>query len=152
VGSFVFCHACYGLVFCHQRGSAGRGAKGFFFTPLEASHDPLRASLCNVSLGNRYINSVWTPLTLGPCGPQVIDIYCAFVTGFYDDEHELIIDRKVIAHRYVHSWFGIDVISCLPFGYISYLIGEKLARAAPCLQPPHTAVCPRSPVPLARGD
>jgi hypothetical protein len=40
------------------------------FDPLEASPDPLTESLCSGSLGNCYINSVWTPLTLGPCGPQ----------------------------------------------------------------------------------
>jgi len=44
-----------------------------FLTPLEASPDPRRELVCSVSFGNFYINSnsVWTPLTLGPCGPQV---------------------------------------------------------------------------------
>jgi hypothetical protein len=37
-----------------------------FLAPLAASSDPLRESLCSVSVGNRYVNSVWTPLTLDP--------------------------------------------------------------------------------------
>jgi hypothetical protein len=40
-------------------------------TPLAASPDPLGESLCKLSAGNRIINSVGTPLTLDPCGPQV---------------------------------------------------------------------------------
>jgi hypothetical protein len=48
-----------------------------FLTPLEASPEPRRELhrelVCSVPFGNFYINSnsVWTPLTLGPCGPQV---------------------------------------------------------------------------------
>ena len=54
-----------------KSGLRRQGGQGFFFIPLEASPDPLRESLYDFSLGNRYINSMWTPLTLGPCGPQV---------------------------------------------------------------------------------
>ena len=39
-------------------------------TPLEASPDPLMEPLYKFSLGNFYIISVWTPLTLNPCGAQ----------------------------------------------------------------------------------
>ena len=47
-----------------------QGGPSVFLTPLEASPDPLRELLCSASLGNRYINSVGTPLTLDPCGAQ----------------------------------------------------------------------------------
>jgi hypothetical protein len=53
------------------QGSAGRGGgggQGVFFTPLAASPGPLRELLDKISFGNRYLNSVWTPLTLDPCG------------------------------------------------------------------------------------
>jgi hypothetical protein len=43
--------------------AAGRGAKGFC--------DPLGGLALGTPLGNRHINSVWTPFTLGPCGSQV---------------------------------------------------------------------------------
>jgi hypothetical protein len=40
----------------------------FLTPPLEASPDPLRESLFNLSLGNRYIDCVWTPFIPNPCG------------------------------------------------------------------------------------
>jgi hypothetical protein len=41
-----------------------------------ASPDHLRTSLFCVFLWIRYINSVWTPLTLGPWGAQVTATDC----------------------------------------------------------------------------
>jgi hypothetical protein len=54
------------------RGSAGRGVKGVS-DPLAASFDPLKESLYTISLGNRYISSMWTPFTrtLATSGPAV---------------------------------------------------------------------------------
>ena len=36
------------------------GPSGFFLPPWRAAPDPLRNSLFKVSLGNRYLSSVWT--------------------------------------------------------------------------------------------
>ena len=38
---------------------------------MNTSPDPLRELLYKISLGTRYLNSVWTPLTIDPCGAQV---------------------------------------------------------------------------------
>jgi hypothetical protein len=57
-------------VLCEQQGSADRGDKDVF-DPLGGLARPLREPRYNLSVGNRYMNPVWTPLTLGPCGPQV---------------------------------------------------------------------------------
>ena len=42
---------------------------------LEASPDLLKESLFKFSLGDRCPNSVWAPLTLEPCGPQIYTIF-----------------------------------------------------------------------------
>jgi hypothetical protein len=44
-------------------GRAPQAGGSRILTPLDASHDPLSESLCSVSLRNRYISSVWTPLS-----------------------------------------------------------------------------------------
>jgi hypothetical protein len=51
--------------------SQAGGSRGFLtpLAPLAPSCDPLRESLYKNSLGNCDVTSVWTPLTLGPCGP-----------------------------------------------------------------------------------
>ena len=38
---------------------------------MAAASDPLRELLYKYSVGKSYIKSVWTPLTLDPCGAQV---------------------------------------------------------------------------------
>ena len=43
------------------------GVKGFFRPPWRPRPNPLRVSRYKISLGNGYIKSEWTPLTLGPC-------------------------------------------------------------------------------------
>jgi hypothetical protein len=53
-------------------GSTGRGAKGVYDPLGRLGPRPTPLGNCyKISSGNRYINSVWTPLTLEPCGPQV---------------------------------------------------------------------------------
>ena len=44
-----------------------------FLTPLAASPDPLREPLYTSYVGNCYVKSVWSPLTLSPCGPLAGD-------------------------------------------------------------------------------
>ena len=51
----------------------------------------------------------------------VIDIGVQFRSAFYDDK-ELIIDTRMIAARYMRTWFFIDVISCLPINYVQLII------------------------------
>ena len=65
----------------------------------------------------------------------IIDIYVSFNTAFYDESRRsgdqfealdrsgaLVFDKKVIARRYLRSWFAVDLISCLPVSYIEYFL------------------------------
>jgi hypothetical protein len=42
------------------------------------------------------------------------DIFVNFFCAYYDDDRNLIVDRKVIAIRYLKSWFIFDLIVCFP--------------------------------------
>ena len=47
------------------------------------------------------------------------DIAVNFRTAYYDKRSaNLIIDEKLIAKKYLKSWFVLDFVSCIPFGYI----------------------------------
>jgi hypothetical protein len=48
------------------------------------------------------------------------------VTAYYTHDGHLVIDHAIIERRYLRGWFGIDVISCLPFGYISYVVESNM--------------------------
>jgi len=45
----------------------------------------------------------------------LLDILIIFNTAFYDDDIQLIDDRKEIAFTYLRSWFFIDFLACIPF-------------------------------------
>jgi potassium channel len=49
-----------------------------------------------------------------------LEIIFNFNKPNYDADHRLITDRKVIALRYLRSWFLLDLIACLPFSYIKW--------------------------------
>lgn len=40
-----------------------------------------------------------------------VDIIINFYMAYYDDNHELVTDRKVIASHYLRGWFSYDVAS-----------------------------------------
>ena len=48
----------------------------------------------------------------------VIDIFVIFNSAFYDEETELIEDRKKIAKNYLNGWFTIDLLAIVPFDVI----------------------------------
>jgi Ca2+-binding EF-hand superfamily protein len=58
----------------------------------------------------------------------VFDIFLNFRTAYRDDDGVLITDTKVIAHRYLRSWFIIDICACFPVTYIELLIGYERKR------------------------
>ena len=42
------------------------------------------------------------------------DMMLNFHTGFYDDQEEFIVDKRVIAGNYLRGWFFIDLVSTVP--------------------------------------
>eukprot|EP01047_Picozoa_sp_COSAG01_P059029 COSAG01_NODE_7034_length_3383_cov_4.056334_1_plen_772_part_00 len=51
-----------------------------------------------------------------------LDIYLSFVTCSYDEEGILVTEARVLLSNYLSGWFSLDLISCLPVGYISYFV------------------------------
>ena len=51
----------------------------------------------------------------------IVDIVVNFRTAYYDED-ELIVKPSLIAKQYTKGWFCIDIVSCLPVGYVSQFI------------------------------
>ena len=47
-----------------------------------------------------------------------IDILVIFNSAFYNDDSEIIDDRKEIARSYAKGWFVVDVLAIVPFDAI----------------------------------
>ena len=47
-----------------------------------------------------------------------IDILVIFNTAFYDQDVELVEDRKEIAKHYLSGWFTVDMLAIIPFDRI----------------------------------
>ena len=62
----------------------------------------------------------------------MIDICIQFFLPVPDHSGELIRNRKVIAKKYLCSWFAIDVVSVLPFDYVT--IGSDTTSGGPGLR------------------
>ena len=43
------------------------------------------------------------------------DVFITFFTAYYDENYNLITDKKTITLAYLKSWFIIDILSILPF-------------------------------------
>lgn len=71
------------------------------------------------------------PLTAGWWWELLVDLYFItdillnFRTGYLSVDHQLIMDPKMIARRYLTGWFPIDVVACAPIGYVSQIIGGE---------------------------
>lgn len=48
----------------------------------------------------------------------LIDIMISFNSAFYNQNMELIQDRKVIAKKYIRGWFPIDLLAIIPFDFL----------------------------------
>ncbi len=46
------------------------------------------------------------------------DILVNFLQSYYDDDDNLILNRKQISLRYLKTWFMIDLIATIPFSKI----------------------------------
>jgi len=47
-----------------------------------------------------------------------LDIIMMFFTSYIDEKGNLIVDYKLIALRYKHSWLFLDFLVILPFEWI----------------------------------
>lgn len=54
----------------------------------------------------------------------VSDIAVSFRTAFYNSRGELEVHAGLIKNNYLRTWFVIDLTSCFPGAYISYLYGD----------------------------
>ena len=48
----------------------------------------------------------------------LVDIFIIFNSAVYDDDFNIIENRKEIARNYLSSWFIIDLMSIIPFDVI----------------------------------
>lgn len=54
-----------------------------------------------------------------------VDIVVNFRTAYYDDTGKLVTDLRMIAKKYLKTWFMIDFVSCVPIGYIFLIIDSN---------------------------
>lgn len=60
-----------------------------------------------------------------------IDILVIFNSAYYNDDSEIIDDRKAIAKAYARGWFVVDVLAIIPFdSIINANDYNQLARVA----------------------
>jgi hypothetical protein len=48
----------------------------------------------------------------------LIDIIIIFSSAYYDEDFNLIEDRKMIAKLYLYTWFPIDCFAIIPFDLV----------------------------------
>ena len=52
----------------------------------------------------------------------IVDLLVNFRSAYRDEDTKaLVVNRKVIAVRYLRGWFAIDFVSCLPLNYVLLL-------------------------------
>ncbi|KAK3742118.1 hypothetical protein QZH41_004762 [Actinostola sp. cb2023] len=54
----------------------------------------------------------------------IADIVLNYHTTYVDKDGELVDDPKMIRMNYIRTWFGLDLISSLPYG-ILYFVNDK---------------------------
>jgi hypothetical protein len=52
----------------------------------------------------------------------VVDVVIQFRTAYWDDRGYLVTDLLKIRRSYMHGWFILDFVSCLPVGYVSMIL------------------------------
>jgi len=60
----------------------------------------------------------WKGINLAIDGLFFIDILITFNTAYFDDQHKLIENRKMITCTYLKTWFLIDSLAIVPFDII----------------------------------
>ena len=59
----------------------------------------------------------------------VVDVFLNFLTGFHDDQLELVTDMQRIARQYLRGWFVPDTLGSIPFELIALASGSREDRA-----------------------
>ena len=62
----------------------------------------------------------WSALTrraLDSCN-SICDIFFNFRTAIYAADGSLVLDTTQVRKSYMRSWFGLDVLACLPVTYV----------------------------------
>lgn len=52
----------------------------------------------------------------------LVDIFMNFWTGLITEDNEVILDIKKLRRKYARTWLIVDVLSLLPFDYVTYFI------------------------------
>ncbi|CBY23922.1 unnamed protein product [Oikopleura dioica] len=52
----------------------------------------------------------------------IADVVINFMTSIVSSSGEVIMDAKIIRMNYVSNWFSLDLLSCLPYDLINYII------------------------------
>lgn len=59
----------------------------------------------------------------------VLDVFLNFLTGFHDEQLELVTDMRRIARNYLRGWFVPDSLGSIPFELIALASGSREDRA-----------------------
>lgn len=52
----------------------------------------------------------------------MFDIMVNFRTTFYDEDNQIVLDARVVARRYLRSWFGVDLVASMPYNLIFFCV------------------------------
>ncbi|CAG5091531.1 Oidioi.mRNA.OKI2018_I69.PAR.g13106.t1.cds [Oikopleura dioica] len=55
----------------------------------------------------------------------IADVVINFMTSIVSSSGEVIMDPKIIRMNYVSNWFSLDLLSCLPYDLINYIISGE---------------------------
>ncbi|CDW85371.1 cation channel family protein [Stylonychia lemnae] len=76
-------------------------------------------------------DAVWSVIDNLTDGTFFVDSILQFFTAYQNSDEELIHDRRLIARKYIKSWFLIDLLSVMPINYmLSFGDFASLARLA----------------------
>ena len=56
----------------------------------------------------------------------IVDIVINFRTTHYDDEHQIVLDARVVAKRYARGYFPLDLIASFPYELFFLATGESM--------------------------
>jgi Ca2+-binding EF-hand superfamily protein len=60
----------------------------------------------------------------------IMDVFLNFRTAIISRDGEVVYEHRAVARAYAQSWFPVDFISCLPFGYMHIILPNTNNRGA----------------------
>ena len=64
-------------------------------------------------------DSLWKAINLTIDTLFFMDIIATFNNAYYDEDYQIVTNRKLIASKYLRSWFVIDLFAVVPFDMLS---------------------------------